>query len=264
MTPATGHSSPGFSLYVRALAFWLVFAATTVIAAILLMLLFPFSLQKRHKFITWWVGFILWWLESTCQLRYVVKGTENIPPTGPGIVFAKHQSTWETLALQRIFPSQIWVAKRELLWIPFFGWGLAMMKTIAIKRGTGRAAVTQLIREGKERLDEGLWIIIFPEGTRVPPGKKGRYRIGGAVLAEHSGYPVVPVAHNAGEFWPRHSFIKRPGTVQVRIGPAINPAGRSAQEIMMDAETWIETTMAEITTVDKFQAVSKPAAGKQR
>lgn len=236
-------------LYLRALAFWLVFASTTVIAAVVVMMMFPFSLRLRQKFVTSWVGFILWWLETTCQLHYEVEGMEHIPAQGPGIVFAKHQSTWETLALQHIFPPQIWVAKRELLWIPFFGWGLALMKPIAIKRGTGRAAVMQLIRQGIERLNEGLWVIIFPEGTRVAPGQKGRYRIGGAVLAEQSGYPVVPVAHNAGEFWARHSFIKRPGTIQVRIGRPIAPGGRSAQEIMKEAETWIESTMAEISTL---------------
>jgi 1-acyl-sn-glycerol-3-phosphate acyltransferase len=239
-------SQPILSL--RALAFWLVFASTTVLAAVIVMLMFPFSLRQRQTFVTSWVGFILWWLEVTCQLRYVVEGTENIPRQGAAIVFSKHQSTWETLALQRILPPQIWVAKRELLWIPFFGWGLALMKPIAIKRGTGRAAVMQLIRQGTERLKEGLWVIIFPEGTRVAPGQKGRYRIGGAVLAEHTGYPILPVAHNAGEYWPRHSFIKRPGTVKVRIGPVITPANRTAQEIMHDAETWIESTMSEIST----------------
>jgi len=247
MNTETDPASSRLSLYLRALAFWLVFSTTTVLASILVVLMYPFSLRRRQQFITWWAGFILWWLETTCQLRYVLRGEENIPDQGPVIVFAKHQSTWETFVLQRIFPSQIWVAKRELLWIPFFGWGLAMMKPIAIKRGTGRAAVIQLIRQGTERLKEGLWVIIFPEGTRVPPGQKGRYRIGGAVLAEHSGYPVLPVAHNAGEFWPRHSFIKRPGTIQVRIGPLITPAGRSAQDIMNEAEAWIESTMAEIT-----------------
>ena len=169
--------------------------------------------------------------------------------SGASIVFAKHQSTWETIALQKIFPQQVWVAKRELLWIPFFGWGLALMKAISIKRGTGQAAVQQLVTEGKSRLDEGLWVIIFPEGTRIPPGKKGRYRIGGAVLAEQSGYPIVPVAHNAGEYWPRRSFIKRPGTIQVRIGRPITPAGRSAQEILDVASAWIEERMAEITTL---------------
>jgi 1-acyl-sn-glycerol-3-phosphate acyltransferase len=247
MNPSTDHPPSQFILTLRALAFWIVFSTSTVIAAILVILMFPLRLRHRQIFVTWWVGFILWWLETTCQLHYVVEGKENIPRNGPAIVLAKHQSTWETLALQRIFPSQIWVAKRELLWIPFFGWGLALMKPIAIRRGTGRAAVKQLIRQGKERLREGLWVIIFPEGTRVPPGQKGRYRIGGAVLAEHSGYPILPVAHNAGEFWPRHSFIKRPGTIHVRIGRPIISADRSAQEIMNDAETWIESTMSEIS-----------------
>lgn len=248
MNQASERPASRFVLSLRAFAFWLVLASTTVIAAIVVLLMFPFTLRLRQQFINRWVRFILWWLETTCRLRYVVSGAENIPGRGPAIVFAKHQSTWETFALQRIFPSQVWVAKRELLWIPFFGWGLALMKPIAIKRGTGRAAVMQLIRQGKARLQEGLWVIIFPEGTRVPPGERRRYRVGGAILAEHSGYPIVPVAHNAGEFWPRHSFIKHPGTVQVRIGHPITPAGKSAQQIMQTAETWIESTMAEITT----------------
>jgi 1-acyl-sn-glycerol-3-phosphate acyltransferase len=238
-------------LYLRALAFWLVFAATTVLAAILVILMFPFRLRLRQKFVASWIGVILRWLETTCRLRYEVEGQENIPNPGPAIVFSKHQSTWETLALQRILPSQIWVAKRELLWIPFFGWGLAVMKTIAIRRGTGRAAVMQLIHEGRERLKEGFWIIIFPEGTRVAPGQKGRYRIGGAVLAEKTGYPVLPIAHNAGEFWPRRSMIKRPGTIKVRIGPLIYPDGKSAQQILNEAESWIESAMSEITTLDQ-------------
>jgi 1-acyl-sn-glycerol-3-phosphate acyltransferase len=252
MNQASEHPPTRTVLFLRALAFWLVLAATTVIAALLLLLMFPLSLKHRQKFITWWVGFILWWLETTCRLGYVVRGMENVTGNGPAIVFSKHQSTWETFALQRIFPSQIWVAKRELLWIPFFGWGLALMKPIAIKRGTGRSAVIQLIRQGKERLKEGLWIIIFPEGTRVPPGQKGRYRIGGAVLAEQSGYPIIPVAHNAGEFWPRHSFIKHPGTIQLRIGKPILPAGKSPQALMDAAEAWIETTMSEISKVNNI------------
>jgi len=253
MTQSSDPLHVQFLLYLRALAFWLVFATTTVLAAVVVMFMFPFSLSQRQKFVTSWVGFILWWLQTICRLRYVVEGAENIPLPGPAIVFSKHQSTWETLALQRILPSQIWVAKRELLWIPFFGWGLALMKTIAIRRGTGRAAVKQLIRQGKERLKEGLWIIVFPEGTRVAPGQKGRYRIGGAVLAEHTGYPVLPVAHNAGEYWPRRSLIKRPGTIRVRIGPLISSEGKSAQQILHDAESWIESTMSEISTIGNHE-----------
>ena len=198
-----------------------------------------------------WTGFLLSSRSEavTCKLTYEVRGSENITDQ-PGIVFAKHQSTWETVALQKIFPLQVWVAKRELMWIPFFGWGLSLMKCIAIKRGTGRAAVKQLVTQGKARLAEGIWIVIFPEGTRIRAGEKGRYRIGAAVLAEHSGHSIVPVAHNAGEYWPRRSFLKYPGVIQVRIGAPISPAGKTAQEILDTAADWIETQMDEITTLN--------------
>jgi 1-acyl-sn-glycerol-3-phosphate acyltransferase len=181
-------------------------------------------------------------------LTHEIQGLEHIPD-GAGIVFSKHQSTWETIALQQIFPLQVWVAKRELMWIPFFGWGLALMKCIAIKRGTGRAAIRQLVTQGKARLEQGIWIVIFPEGTRIPAGQKGQYRIGGAILAEHSGFPIVPVAHNGGEYWPRRSFIKRPGVIQVRIGAPITSNGKSAQQVLEEAADWIEARMDEITTL---------------
>lgn len=234
--------------WLRSLAFWIVFPISIVFTAILLLFTFPFSMHRRWSLLQVWVRFILWWLAYTCKLTHEIHGRENIPGE-PGIVFAKHQSTWETIALQAFFPIQVWVAKRELMWIPFFGWGLALMKCIAIKRGTGRAAVNQLVTQGKKRLAEGFWIVIFPEGTRIPAGQKGRYRVGGAVLAERSGHPIVPVAHNAGEYWPRRSFIKRPGVIQVRIGPPISPAGKSAQEILDLASGWIEAQMDEITTL---------------
>jgi len=235
-------------LWLRSLAFWLVFPLSIVVYAVLLLFTFPFPLSTRWKLLQTWVRFTLWWLKVSCRLTHKVTGTENIP-TGAAIVFAKHQSTWETIALQQIFPMQVWVAKRELMWVPFFGWGLALMKCIAIRRGSGRAAIKQLVTQGKARLDEGIWIVIFPEGTRIPPGKKGQYRIGGAVLAEHSGYPIVPVAHNAGEYWPRRSFIKRPGTIQVCIGTPIESRDRSAQQLLDEAADWIEDRMAEITTL---------------
>jgi 1-acyl-sn-glycerol-3-phosphate acyltransferase len=249
MTPGADNNDPSYPiLWLRSLAFWIVFPVSIVIMATLLLFTFPASLAKRWALLQMWVHFILWWLKVTCKLDHEVLGAEHI--TGdPGIVFAKHQSTWETIALQQIFPLQVWVAKRELMWLPFFGWGLALMKCIHIKRGTGKAAVKQLVDQGRARLKEGIWIVIFPEGTRIPPGKKGRYRIGGAVLAEQSGYPIMPVAHNAGEYWPRRSFIKRPGTIQVRIGPPISPDGKTAQQILDMASAWIEERMAEITTL---------------
>jgi len=235
-------------LWLRSLAFWIAFPTSIMIYAVLLLFTFPFPLSTRWALVQSWSRFTLWWLKVTCRLSHEVRGTDNIP-SGAAIVFSKHQSTWETIALQQIFPMQVWVAKRELLWVPFFGWGLALMKCIAIRRGSGRAAVRQLINEGKARLDEGIWIIIFPEGTRIPPGRKGHYRIGGALLAEHSGYPIVPVAHNAGEYWSRRSFVKRPGVIQVRIGRPIEGADKGAQQLLDEAADWIEGRMEEITTL---------------
>jgi 1-acyl-sn-glycerol-3-phosphate acyltransferase len=156
------------------------------------------------------------------------------------VILAKHQSAWETMAFQLIFPPQVHVLKRELLWIPFFGWGLALMSPIAIDRRRGVAALRNIARRGRERLSQGFWVIVFPEGTRVAPGGRRPYQLGGAWLAADSGAPVVPVAHNAGLFWPRNAFLKRPGTITVRIGPAIESAQRDAQTINRLAEQWIE------------------------
>ena len=234
--------------WLRSLLFWLLLAPLTLVFACLVLLAFFLPLSVRWSIISVWVRIVLWWLEASCGLRFEVKGRENIPDT-PAIVLSKHQSMWETIALQSIFPHLVWVAKQELKWLPFFGWGLQLMKTIFINRGAGRSAVQQLAKQGKQRLDEGLWIVIFPEGTRVAPGTKGRYRIGGAVLAEQSGYPIVPVAHNSGEYWPRRSLTKRQGTVQVRIGKPITTEGKPAQQILDEVSSWIEGQMDEITTL---------------
>lgn len=226
-------------LFLRSLLFALGMGLSTLLFAPLAVLTFPFPFTVRYAFISRWARFNLWWLRLTCRLDYRVHGRENIP-AGNAIVFCKHQSAWETLALQEIFPPQVWLLKRELLWVPFFGWGLAMLEPIAIDRGAGRKAVEQLVRQGGERLINGRWVVIFPEGTRVPPGQTGRYGIGGAVLAAKSGYPVVPVAHNAGEFWPRRGFIKRPGTITVVVGPVITSEGKTAEAIKEEAREWIE------------------------
>ena len=155
-------------------------------------------------------------LKHLCGVDYVVEGQENIPE-GAAIIFSKHQSTWETMALQLIFPPQTFVIKRELMWVPFFGWGLTLLKPIAINRAAGRNAIKQIVRQGIERLKAGIWVVIFPEGTRVRPGQKVRYKIGGAILAAESGYPVVPVAHNSGDFWPKKQFLKKPGTIKLSL-----------------------------------------------
>lgn len=151
--------------------------------------------------------------------------------------------------LQEVFPPLVWVLKRELLWIPFFGWGLAVLNPIAINRKAGRHAMHQVVEQGTQRLNAGRWVVVFPEGTRVPPGTRGRYRAGGALLATESGYPVVPVAHNAGEYWAKGQFLKRPGTIRVVVGPLIQSRGRKPEEILAEAQDWIESTMARISTV---------------
>jgi 1-acyl-sn-glycerol-3-phosphate acyltransferase len=248
MPPSRANANPGvrFVLVARAVLFWLGMLLSTVVVAPLSLLTFPLPFVMRYRFIGLWAHFNLWWLERSCGLHYQVEGAENIP-AGNAIVMAKHQSAWETLALQRIFGPQVWVLKRELLWVPLFGWGLALLEPIAIDRKAGRKAVRQVIDQGIQRLRAGRWVVIFPEGTRVAPGERKRYGVGGALLAAQSGYPVVPVAHNAGEFWRRRSFIKYPGVIRVVIGAPIASAGRSATDIIAEVEDWVESTMLKIT-----------------
>ena len=190
-------------------------------------------------------------LKVFCGITYKVTGLENLD-IDTAIILCKHQSTWETLALHAFTPYVHWVFKRELMRIPVFGWALALTDPIAINRGAGKAAIKQLISEGTKKLNDGKWMILFPEGTRISPGKTHKFKIGGALLAEKSGYPVVPVAHNAGEFWPKHSFIKWPGTIDVVIGPAIQSKGRSADEINTDVFNWIENAMKEISDESRW------------
>ncbi len=236
---------PGFSLVLRSTVFAVGQLITTVIFALLGVSLFAFPYRLRYRVITLWTRLNLGWLRVTCRLDYVFEGLEHVPDK-PAVVLCKHQSAWETLALQLIFDPQAWVMKRELLLVPFFGWGLAMLQPIAINRRAGQNAITQVKEQGKQRLKDGIWVVIFPEGTRVAPGSKGRYKQGGGILAAHAGAPVVPVAHNAGDYWPRNSFIKYPGTIRLVVGPAIRPQGLDANQITSLAEQWIEQTTAQL------------------
>jgi 1-acyl-sn-glycerol-3-phosphate acyltransferase len=245
--PATG------LLWLRSLVFMLLLVPSTLIFGLLGTLTFPLPFHARYRFFGGWTRLNLWWLEKTCRLRYRVEGAENIPVRN-GVILCKHQSAWETLALQTIFPPQVWVLKRELLWIPFFGWGLGLLEPIAIDRKAGRRALRQILAQGEARLRDGRWVVVFPEGTRVNPGEKGDYAVGGAMLAERTGYPVVPVAHNAGEFWPKRGFVKYPGSISVVIGPAIESRGRKAAEINALAEEWIEAAMGRISRVSDARA----------
>ncbi len=207
--------------------------------ALVTLMCFPLSPHQRYRVTSSWTRMMLFLLWHVCGIRYRIIGAEHIPQI-PSIVLSKHQSAWETLAFQEIFPPQVWVLKKELLRIPFFGWGLAMTSPIAIDRSARKKALEQIVEQGRDRLQQGFWIVIFPEGTRIPPGQRGKYRIGGAWLATHVHVPVVPVAHNAGELWGRNSFIKYPGTVTVSIGEPIDPTGMEAGELNARVETWIE------------------------
>ncbi|SFP71615.1 1-acyl-sn-glycerol-3-phosphate acyltransferase [Nitrosomonas cryotolerans] len=213
--------------------------------ALITLACFPLSAHGRYRVTSSWTHLMLFLVRVICGVRYRVLGADRIPKI-PSIVLSKHQSAWETLAFQKIFPPQVWVLKKELLRIPFFGWGLAMTNPIAIDRSSGKAALEQIVEQGKERLKQGFWVVVFPEGTRIAPGKKGKYRIGGAWLATHAKVWVVPVAHNAGEFWGKNSFIKQPGTITVSIGEPIDPAGMEAAELNEKVETWIEKEMIRI------------------
>lgn len=210
--------------------------------AVISLLTFPFDPFTRYRVITTWTRLVLWGAETICGIRYRVLGAENVPAQAC-VVLSKHQSAWETLAFQVIFPPQVYVIKRELLWIPFFGWGLAMLSPVAIDRTAGMRALKQMLAQGKDRIARGFWIIVFPEGTRIAPGARGTYQTGGAAIAVHAGAPVLPVAHNAGTCWGRHAFRKYPGTITVSIGKPIDSRGKKAAALTREIETWIETEM---------------------
>jgi len=226
----------------RSLLFYLGQTCSTLIFVPLGLLIFPLPFRQRYLVISHWAAFNLWWLKISCGVRYKIIGRENIPDT-PGIVMCKHQSAWETLALQLIFIPQVWILKRELLWIPIYGWGLASLRPIAIDRDSAVKSFRQIVKQGCERLHQGLWVIIYPEGTRVAPGEKTKYLPGGGLLAEKSGANITPVAHNAGYLWPRNAMIKKPGEITIVIGPVITPKGKSATEITHEVEDWIEQTV---------------------
>ena len=226
-------------LVIRSLIFLLLQIIITPIFAMVALLSFPLNRLTRYRIISQWAKMMLPILRLVCGIRYEVRGIENLPKQ-PCIVMCKHQSAWETLALQKIFPPQVWVLKRELLWIPFFGWTLALTSPIAIKRSDGKGAMRQLLKQGKERLAQGFCVVVFPEGTRIPFGQRGKYKIGGAMLAASSGVPVIPVAHNAGRLWGRHAFSKHPGLITMSIGTPIETQGLKADEINQRVEAWIE------------------------
>jgi len=199
----------------------------------------------RFRFIAIWCRTILWAARVICGIRHRVDGVENMPAT-PHVVMAKHSSTWETLFLTRILPPLAYVAKRELLSIPFFGWAFRFASPITIDRRAGRDAMEQIAERGRERIADGFWIVIYPEGTRIPAGTRAKYKTGGARLAIELGVPILPVAHNAGWLWPKGLLGKRPGTITLTIGAPISPNGKDPAQLTREVEDWIEGEVARL------------------
>jgi 1-acyl-sn-glycerol-3-phosphate acyltransferase len=243
-----------FWLAIRSTLFWILFLPFLLICATLLSLTFYMPLGFRMGIVKTWIAFSLAWLRITCGLKYTVEGMENIPQKG-FIVMSKHSSTWETLSIQWFFRPLIWVVKRELTWIPFFGWALKAMNAIALDRGTGRKAINQLIEESQRQMDAGRILMLFPEGTRVLPMQVKPFKMGGAIISQRTGYAVLPIAHNAGEFWPRHSWIKWPGTIRVVIGPPIEPGDKTPNQIITEVSDWITRECERISDKAQLQRI---------
>ena len=232
-------------IWVRSTLFFAGMAISAVLFCPVALLVWPVPVVTRMRIIGLWAHFIRWWLALTCGLRHEVKGLEHLP-SKPGVILSKHQSAWETIVFQVIFPPQTWALKREALWLPFFGWGLAATSPIAINRDTPVRALERLLRQGCEKIAQGRWVVIFPEGTRMAPGEQGAYHPGGAMLAVKAGVPVVPIAHDAGLYWGRRSFLKKPGVIRVCVGPPIATHGAKARAVNQAAQEWIESTMASL------------------
>lgn len=199
-------------------------------------------LPRRFRLLRGWNWMAIHWLRLTCGVRWKVEGV--LPEPGNGVIIANHQSTWETFFLPLIVNGPVFVLKRELMRLPVFGWGLALAHPIAIDRAASREALKQILQQGAERLRDGRWVVIFPEGTRTAVGEPLKYKPGGAMLATQNGARIVPVAHNAGCAWPRGSFLKKPCTITFRIGPVIETSGRGTAEVNAEVEAWTREQLA--------------------
>ncbi len=229
----------------RSLLFTTYMMASACLFAAVMVLVFWLPYRVEFAIARSWARLLFWMLERLCGLTYVVEGRERIPE-GSHVVMSNHTSAWETVAPFLIFPPQVWVLKRELLWIPFVGWGLKLLRPIAINRGEGHRAVHQVIEQGTERLAAGLWVVIFPEGTRVVAGETRKFGVSGALLATATGKLVVPLSHNAGAFWPRRGFVKKPGTIRVIIGEPIESLGKDPRQLNEEVRRAIESGIARI------------------
>ena len=248
-------------LFLRSLLFNIVYVTTVIPFAVAVAVVAPFHREWGVNLAAAWVRVVFWSLKAFCRIDWRIEGAENIPAE-PAIAYWKHQSAWETLGQLLVFPKQSWVLKRELMWIPLIGQALATIKPIPIDRKSGHTAVNQVLNIGSKRiLEDGMWVMIFPEGTRMPPDCTRRYGISGALLAERTGRPIVPVAHNAGDFWRRNAFLKYPGTVRVRVGKPVYPHGVKPEDMNREIQSWIEAQMKELSPGYEGRMLEK---GKRR
>ena len=229
----------------RSVLFTIILFVSALPYAFVVILARPFGTRASYRVAKTWVRLNMAACRTLCGLDFRIEGQAHIPDTNC-VVFLKHSSAFETIAQFLVLPHQTWVLKRELIWAPFFGWALACLHPIAIDRGAGRSAVEQVIRQGKDRLAEGLWVMIFPEGTRMRAGETRRYGISGTLLAQQADTVILPIAHDAGDYWPRRGWRKRPGTIQFVIGPPVDPAGREPREVNEEIQEWIESRVAEL------------------
>ncbi|WP_174688440.1 1-acyl-sn-glycerol-3-phosphate acyltransferase [Candidatus Thioglobus sp. NP1] len=224
-------------LFLRSLLYFIGSIISLIVITLcgLFLVILPYS--YRQKFLSNWAIFCIWWLKISLNITTDVKGSENIN-SSPSVIISNHQSTWETLAFQTIFPAHTWVLKQELLWLPVFGWSLALLKPIVINRGDKLNAIKKVIKQGSERLSQGISVVVFPEGTRQTYKHLGDYQNGAAAIAKKSGHDIIPVYHNAGKFWPKGSFIKKPGVITVVIGKAISSSSLTSSELTKEVRNW--------------------------
>ena len=224
-------------LFLRSLLYFIGSIISLIVITLcgLFLVILPYS--YRQRFLSNWAIFCIWWLKISLNITTDVKGSENIN-SSPSVIISNHQSTWETLAFQTIFPAHTWVLKQELLWLPVFGWSLALLKPIVINRGDKLNAIKKVIKQGSERLSQGISVVVFPEGTRQTYKHLGDYQNGAAAIAKNSGHDIIPVYHNAGKFWPKGSFIKKPGVITVVIGKPISSSFLTSSELTKQVRNW--------------------------
>lgn len=228
------------------LAYTTILFVDSLLFGLVIVLLGWLPFRQRYGLARAWAATNIGLAKWMCGLDWTVEGREHIPREGAHVTMWKHTSTWETMAQMIVFPPQAWVLKREILWIPLVGWATWLMKCIAIDRGSGHRAVNQVLDQGRQRLADGIWVLIFPEGTRMAPGETRKYGVSGALLASQAGVMLVPVAHNAGDYWPRRGLVKKPGLVRVVIGPPIRATGREPRDLNGEVQGWIEGTMRDL------------------